>query len=375
MNKLLSNPSTGGKKKSATTAKGKKKEHQRQQPQQPQQSQDEQPRQRTRQGQDEQAQKRGEQRQRPQEGQGERPQRSQLNEHEQTGWQKLWQVRVEDVTAPVMTTLQIQDECEKLRTAGTTGQPRKVAVQVEDEEEIDTLEVLINMYDFLRILRIRGLPPGETPRANETRRQLPGRVKGRQQVRLRNVAIWRSHADSPELKSNRLNSKVTVQAVPATVMKISAEKGYAEQTWEWVRKAPGEMARQRAGEFLDRNDTHTEGHLQTTRSRGQVHHHLAVAGENTAIPALQAQSGRRSPSGLRFFTQPGRWEAPAPPPCRCCYKEKRRQDETWKQYADRIYEASGVLGVARGDRSLAPDGKEAWTTETEGKHGESKRCR
>ena len=224
MNKLLSNSSTGGKKKSATAAKGKKKEHQRQQPQQPQQSQDEQPRQRTRQGQDEQAQKRGEQRQRPQEGQGERPQRSQLNEHEQTGWQKPWQVRVEDVTAPVMTILQIQDECEMLRTAGTTGQPLKVAVQVEDEEEIDTLEVLINMYDFPRILRIRGLPPGETPRANETRRQLPGRVKGRQQVRLRNVAIWRSHADSPELKSKRLNSKVTVQAVPTTVMKISAEK-------------------------------------------------------------------------------------------------------------------------------------------------------
>ena len=46
----------------------------------------------------------------------------------------------------------IQEYCKKL-TAETTGQPIKV---VEDEEEIDTLEVLTNMYDFQRILRIRG---------------------------------------------------------------------------------------------------------------------------------------------------------------------------------------------------------------------------
>ena len=332
--------------------------------------------QRARQGQDEQAQKKGEQRQRPQKGQGERPQRSQLNEHEQTGWQKLWQVRVEDVTAPVMTILQVQDECEKLRTAGTTGQPLKLAVQVEDEEEIDTLEVLINMYDFLRILRIRGLPPGETPRANETRRQLPGRVKGRQEVRLRNVAIWRSHADSPELKSNKLNSRVIVQAMPTTVIEISAEKRYAEQTWERVRKAPGEMARKWAGEFLDRETTRTlRDTFRPLEAEDKSSITLLWRVENTAIPALLAQSGRRSPSGLRFFTKPGPLEAPAPPPYRCCYKDKRMQDETWEQYADRIYEASGVLGVARGPDPLAPDGREAWTTETDGELGESKRCR
>ena len=113
------------------------------------------------------------------------------------------------------------------------------------------------------------------------------------------------------------------------------------------------MAKQWAGEFLDRETTRTlRGTSKPLEAEDKSSITLLWRVENTAIPALLAQSGRRSPSGLRFFTEPGRWEAPAPPPCRCCYKEKRRQDETWEQYADRIYEASGVLGVARGDRSI-----------------------
>ena len=73
------------------------------------------------------------------------------------------------------------------------------------------------------------------------------------------------------------------------------------------------------------------------------------------IPNLLALSGRAAEGGIRFFIEPIRWVAPAPSPARCPYKEwKRNKDENWPDYADRVYAACDGLGVARGEKALAP---------------------
>ena len=73
------------------------------------------------------------------------------------------------------------------------------------------------------------------------------------------------------------------------------------------------------------------------------------------IPKLLAISGNSDEEVHRFFMEPIRWKEPAPQPANCPYKEWRRgKDEPWPDYADRIFAAATNLGVARGDKALAP---------------------
>eukprot|EP00959_Pyramimonas_sp_CCMP1952_P446249 9343223-Pyramimonas_sp.AAC.1 len=45
--------------------------------------------------------------------------------------------------------------------------------------------------------------------------------------------------------------------------------------------------------------------------------------EVPALTELLTHSGHRGPSGLRFFVEPARWQAPCPPPCSLGLRQPR----------------------------------------------------
>ncbi|CAK0849085.1 unnamed protein product, partial [Prorocentrum cordatum] len=155
----------------------------------------------------------------------------------------------------------------------------------------------------------------------------------------------------------------------AVIVRVSTEKKHTE-SWDNIFKRPGDSARAWAREVG------SDGIQEKLRDAFKFHaQDDIIMGlwrmEVPALTELLARSGHRGPSGLRFFVGPARWQAPCPPPCGCDYSNKKMDTESWSQFADRLYQRCGPLGVARGDRSLglrqpwlATDGRvRAWKLE------------
>ena len=271
----------------------------------------------------------------------------------ETPWTDLWEVRADDVGAPLVTVAELQRKCDdRAAQSAPSAAPLRLVVQVgEDEAYLAT--ALAAQHAFLHLLTIRPLMPEGHLLAGESRRDMPGRVRGRNQIRLRSVALRQYGDNAPALavQSAALPAKTTVMTT--TVLRLHAEERYAPGTWKRVCQAPGAQARHWARALLDSD--------QFGKLRDTFKPQLAEDGksltllwrvEDSVLDDMIGLSGRQCAGRHRFFVEPGRWLPPAPPPCSVDFSYRRQHDESWEQYADRVVAHAGPLGVARGERSL-----------------------
>ena len=169
----------------------------------------------------------------------------------ETPWTDLWEVRADDVGAPLVTVAELQRKCDdRAAQSAPSAAPLRMVVQV-DEDEAYLATALAAQHAFPHLLTIRPLMPEGHLLAGESRRDMPGRVRGRNQIRLRSVALRQYGDNAPALavQSAALPAKTTVMTT--TVLRLHAEERYAPGTWKRVCQAPGAQAWDWARALLD----------------------------------------------------------------------------------------------------------------------------
>merc|ERR1712136_176972 len=148
-------------------------------------------------------------------------------------------------------------------------------------------------------------------------------------------AIMGFGQDPPKLLTQKTMTAVKCMSPETNGCRVSSEQRHAAETGNKVTKKPGETARLWARELLPRSSQEKLRDTFKWFESANVLQGLWRV-EVSVLLELLGISGSRAPSGVRFFVEPTRWEHPAPKPCACDCSCKKRDDETWEQYAERM---------------------------------------
>ncbi len=231
-------------------------------------------------------------------------------------------------------------------------------------DDLDHIKRLAQGYEGISLLVVRPINEDDLLEDGEEAKLLPGRMQGRDALKIRKVGLTPLGKSPPTTTMKTKRTSVAPEEKKTVVMRISSEERYNPVHWGAIVSKAHTSILDWARLLLPREDNkklHDIFHYfgdDKLAEDGKTKHTTFWASwrvDEEMVSKLIDISGQRCSNDTVYFIEPIRWIHPAPPPCKCAYRDfKRLTDESWPDYADRVFAASGPLGVARGERALGP---------------------